>query len=147
MQPTWEKNNIKQYRKILCLFIFILHVMYIMIVWNWKLAMYWQLMTYILSQVNVPQLWVALVKMTYQDWWLIGTDGERVKWIWYVSMPWWGGLLFQSFFFQISFSICNFQNHFSTHIDLRHLLNLIHLPCIFSEAVTAKSTGSKYPLF
>ena len=51
---TCKKKNIKIYRKIFCIFIFILYVIYIMIMWNWELAIFWQ------SIICVPALWVAL---------------------------------------------------------------------------------------
>ena len=40
---------------------FTLYVMYIMIMWNWKLASYRQSMTCVPIPVRVPQVWVALI--------------------------------------------------------------------------------------
>ena len=50
-----EKNNIKQYRKILCIFITL--YIYNMIKQNWKFAMYWLLITCIPTPVRVPTQW------------------------------------------------------------------------------------------
>ena len=59
-----EKNNIKQCWKIWCIFIFTCY-MYIMLLWNWKLATYQQSMTCILAPVCIPPLWIVL---THESW-------------------------------------------------------------------------------
>ena len=62
---TCEKNIIKQYREILCIFIFTSDVRYIKMMWNWKLTKYQQSMTYAPAPVHITSLSVVLTQDIY----------------------------------------------------------------------------------